>query len=310
MRRFSLIITFVIFSLYCGKVFAAKLEDIAIFYPNVPEPYNAIYQEILSGVQSAKVNDEQVSQLVVFPLEKEFDSERIKQQLVSKGIKKVIVLGRSGLKLARSLASDFMVVSGALPITPNTISGISLIADPEYLFRYLTQVAPKVTRIHLAYSQANEWLIELAQQAAKSQGYQLDVKKVTSTKQAIEYYQSLFDASLTENDAIWLPVDRISSQDKVTLPFILEKAWAKDVVVFSSKPSHAKRGALFSIYPDNHGLGQQLYKMIKACNEGSAIMPFSALTSMLLAVNLRTAAHLGFNYTKAQQSNFQLTFPE
>jgi putative ABC transport system substrate-binding protein len=38
--------------------------------------------------------------------------------------------------------------------------------------------------------------------------------------------------------------------------------------------------------------------------------PFSALISTLLAVNLRTAAHLGFKYSKEQQKNFQLTFPE
>jgi len=310
LRRFRLFIFLVISCLHSGSALAAGSDDIAIFYPNVAEPYKTIYQEILSGVESAKLNDEQVRQLVVFTLEKDFDSERIKQQLKNKKIKKVIVLGRSGLKLARLLSDEFIVISGALPITPKTIPGVSLIADPHYLFKYLAQVATKVTTIHVAYSEPNSWLIELAEIAAKNQGYILDAEKVSSTKQALAYYQMLFDKALTHKDAIWLPLDRVTSQDKVTLPFILEKAWAHDIVVFSSKPSHAKRGALFSIYPDNFGLGGQLYEMIKSADGKSSARSFSTLISMLLAVNLRTAAHLGFKYSQEQQENFQLTFPE
>ena len=308
LRRFCLLIISVLSLVWSGQVLSAPSDDIAIFYPNISEPYKSIYQEIVSGVEIAQIADEQKRQLVVFELEKNFDAERITQQLNSKGIKKVIVLGRSGLKLARELPKDFSVISGALPITPNTISGISLITDPTYLFQYLRQVAPKVSVIHVVYSQSNDWLIALAKNAAQSQGYILDMKKVTNTKQAVEYYQQLFAVGLSQKDAIWIPVDRISSQDKVTLPYLLEKAWAQDVVVFSSKPSHAKRGALFSTYPDNKGLGQELFKMIRDNEVGSR--PFSALISTLLAVNLRTAAHLGFKYSQAQQASFKLTFPE
>lgn len=294
----------------CWSALCAPSDNVAIFYPNVAEPYKSIYQEIVSGVDSAKNTDQNLEQLFTYVLEKSFDAQDIIQRLHSKEIKKVIVLGRSGLKLARALPKDFVVISGALPITPNTMAGISLITDPEYLFKYLTQVAPKVTTIHVAYSQQNDWLIDLAKLAAKSQGYKLNVKKVVSTKQAVEYYQELFDVGLSPKDAIWLPIDRVSSQDKVTLPLILEKAWAQEVVVFSSKPSHAKRGALFSTYPDNYALGQQLYKMIRENDSQSYQGAFSTLISTLLAVNLRTAAHLGFSYSKEQQANFQLTFPE
>lgn len=310
MRRFSLFIMLAFHFVWISSAFSAESDDIAIFYPDVAEPYKSIYQEIISGAENAKISDDQNSQLIVFTLEKDFDASRITHQLNNKGIKKVIVLGRVGLKLARALKDDFIVISGALPITPNTISGISLITDPEYLFKYLTLVAPKVDTIHVAYSKANDWLVNLAKSAAMAQGFKLDMRKVDSTKQAIEYYQQLFTRGLSEKDAIWLPIDRVSSQDKVTLPFILEKAWAEDIVVFSSKPSHAKRGALFSTYPDNYGLGQQLYKMIHEHDGDIEAKPFSALISTLLAVNLRTAAHLGFKYSKEQQKNFQLTFPE
>ncbi len=310
LRRFSLFIILVFSLAWGGSARSAQSSNIAIFYPNVPEPYKSIYQEIVSGIEGGQITGGKMRPLVTFKLEKNFDIERITEQLNDKNIKKVIVLGRTGLKLARALKNDFIVISGALPITPNTISGISLITDPEYLFKYLAQVAPKVSTIHVVYSKANDWLIALAKSAAIAQNYELNVKKVDSTKQAVEYYQQLFAKGLSEKDAIWLPIDRISSQDKVTLPLILEKAWTDDIVVFSSKPSHAKRGALFSTYPDNHGLGQQLYKMANEYSSEAGVRPFSALISTLLAVNLRTAAHLGFKYSKEQQKIFQLTFPE
>ncbi|MEY8214598.1 MAG: hypothetical protein RPR97_08965, partial [Colwellia sp.] len=119
-----------------------------------------------------------------------------------------------------------------------------------------------------------------------------------------------FDSAVSNQDAIWLPLDRISSNDKVTLPFVLKKAWSKEVVVFSSKPSHAKRGALFSTYPDNFSLGEHLFTMVQELEKQPDQKDFSPLQSTLLAVNLRTAAHLGLKYSAKQQQLFKLTFPK
>jgi len=190
------------------------------------------------------------------------------------------------------------------------VSGISYISDPANLFDYLVQVAPQVKRVHLAYSKKSEWLVKHAKEAAEERGLTLNLRKVATTKEAIDFYNHLFDSNVSKQDAIWLPLDRISSHDKITLPIILEKAWARELVVFSSKPSHAKRGALFSTYPDNFVLGQKLFKMVNEL----AMLPdekkFAPLSSMQLAVNLRTAAHLGLKYSSEQQQQFKLTFPQ
>lgn len=284
---------------------------VAVFYPDAKEPYRSIYQDIISGTQNGiKIGTEPTIQLKSFVLKKGFNSELIANILREQNISKVIVLGRLGYKLAKSLPKEFNVVSGALPIRPNGVSGISLITDPGYLFEYLSQVAPEVNRIHIAYSKRSEWIIELAKTAAEKQGLNLDLKKVNNTKEAIQFYQQLFESDVSKKDAIWLPLDRVSSHDKITLPIILEKAWAKEVVVFSSKPSHAKRGALFSTYPDNFVLGQRLYQMVMALAKQPQQKQFAALSSLQLAVNLRTAAHLGFKYSSEQQQSFKLTFPE
>jgi putative ABC transport system substrate-binding protein len=317
-------IVFLITSLFLGgNSHAENTENdyankIAIFYPQAKEPYNSIYQNIISGsIDAANKNSQRIS-IEKFIIKKSFNAKDIAKNLEQKHINKVIVLGRSGWKLAKQLSSftldnqtkKFQVVSGALPIRPNGVSGISLITDPAYLFNYLYQVAPKVTQVHVAYSARSAWLIDLAKVAASEKNLKLNLKLVTSTAEAITFYQQLFDSGVSSKDAIWLPLDHISSHDKITLPLILEKAWAKEVVVFSSKPSHAKRGALFSTYPDNFALGQHLFTMVQELEEQPEQKNFSALKSTLLAVNLRTAAHLGLKYSSEQQQQFKLTFPQ
>lgn len=312
--RFLLASLFLLFwshSPFAYEAAQLKKNNIAIFYPESKEPYKSIYEDIIAGSRSEAALDElSISQIKLFQLERNFDSLKIIDLLNDERITKVIVLGRLGYKLAKSLPNKFTVISGALPISPNGVSGISLISDPDNLFNYLTQVAPDVKKVHIAYSKKSTWVINLAIIAAKEYGLSLNLKEVTDTKEAVEFYQQLFDSDISKTDAIWVPVDRISSHDKITLPIILEKAWARDVVVFSSKPSHAKRGALFSTYPDNHALGQRLLQMVNDISTNPNEKRFSALNSLMLAVNLRTAAHLGLKYSDEQQQAFELTFPE
>lgn len=292
-------------------------NTIAIFYPESKEPYQSIYQEIIDGNEHAASELSGTFKVNKYVIRKDFDSDLIARNLSQNAISKVIVLGHLGWKLAKDLSKykldnnnkAFHIVSGAMPITPNGVSGVSLVTDPNYLFTYLGEVAPKVKRIHVAYSQANLWVIELAKLAAKQHGLTLNASLVSNTKEAIDFYLQLFESNITSDDAIWLPLDRIATNDKVTLPLILKKAWSKEVVVFSSKPSHAKRGALFSTYPDNFSLGKHLFTMVQNLDKQPEQKNFSPLKSTLLAVNLRTAAHLGFKYSAKQQKSFELTFP-
>ncbi|MBL4823170.1 MAG: hypothetical protein JKX90_06560 [Colwellia sp.] len=293
-------------------------NNIAFFYPEAKEPYHSIYQEIIAGSIKAASQYNQAISYEKFIITKQFNSEKIAHILKQKKIYKVIVLGHSGWRLAKALAKfthkdstkKFQIVSGALPISPNSVSGVSLITDPAYLFGYLNLVAPKVKQVHIAYSKKSAWLIDLAKNAALEKGLMLNLKYVTSTAEAIAFYQNIFASKISSKDAIWLPLDHISSHDKITLPLILEKAWAKGVVVFSSKPSHAKRGALFSTYPDNFALGKDLFTMVQGLEKQPEQKNFAALKSTLLAVNLRTAAHLGLKYSSEQQQQFKLTFPQ
>jgi len=294
-----------------SKPVTTKSNVVAVFYPKVKGSYKTVYEEILKGIQTAQSSVENI-EVVEFILAKEFVVSDIVKQLRKKGIKQVIVLGSLGYKLAKALPKDeFQAISGGLPIRPGQMCGVSYISDPAKLFEYLQLVNPGVKRIHVAYSERNRWLIKLAEAAAANKGLKLIATKAANTKEAVDYYKSLFKSGLDKIDAIWLLVDKVCSHDKYILPMVLESSWEKEIAVFSSKPSHAKRGTLFSIYPDNQGLGKMLVELvqeviIKPKKSNNVVM----LDELLLAVNVRTASHLGIKYTAEQQALFKLTFPE
>jgi putative ABC transport system substrate-binding protein len=81
---------------------------------------------------------------------------------------------------------------------------------------------------------------------------------------------------------------------KVILPLLLERSWEQNLVLFSSKPAHAKRGALFSMFPNHLELDKQLAVMIETIYKTRHSEGVVALQDMRLAVNLRTAAHLDY----------------
>jgi putative tryptophan/tyrosine transport system substrate-binding protein len=92
------------------------------------------------------------------------------------------------------------------------------------------------------------------------------------------------------------------------LPLILKEAWDKNLTVFSSSPNHVKRGALFSLYPDNVAMGRRLAAMARndAGAPKEAIVP---LRDLQTAVNLRTADHLGLDLSRRDRSQYSLTYP-
>jgi putative ABC transport system substrate-binding protein len=90
---------------------------------------------------------------------------------------------------------------------------------------------------------------------------------------------------------------------------VLEGAWNRSLAVFSSSVAHVRRGALFSLYPNNLALGRQL--AASALNypiNGGSGAGMATLKEALLAVNVRTASHLGVSVS-AVQSGIDLVFP-
>ena len=276
-------------------------EKLTIIYPEVNAPYDVIFNQIKSGITSEFNGD-----IVEIKLPVKFNNDEVIKSITTD---KVIALGKRGWLIAKQIYKTKPVVVGALPIKPNGISGVSLMASPQVLFHTLKELAPKVKTITVLYSKNSSWLIDKAKLEAQNQGFKLQPIAVNNIKEAVQKYDELFADNKLEDQAIWLPLDPVTADDKVIVPVILEKAWENKMVVFSSKPTHAKRGALFSAVPDNEQLGHQLAQMVNKISEKpqSVVTP---LHDIKLAVNLRTAAHLGFAYNASTRSTFALTFPK
>ena len=282
--------------------FFVSAEPLTVIYPDVKAPYDKIFQQITQGIA-----EETQDNILQIKLPVKFDAADTAKQITTD---QVIALGKRGLLVAREIYKKKPVVVGALPIKPNGISGISLTADPDELFDYLHELAPEINKITVFYTPASAWVINDAQTKAAAKGLTLNGIKVENIREAVKAYDRFFAREDLSKTAIWLPLDPITANDKIIVPVILEKAWSNKIVVFSSKPNHAKRGALFSAIPNNQLLGRQLVQLVQRISKQPLPAVVKPLKTVKLAVNLRTAAHLGYEYGSGKRSGFALTFPK
>ena len=282
----------------------AAAATLAVLYPEVKEPYKQVFEQILDGIAS-----EHDERLLKVPLGKKFDKAKILAEMEADNVDMVITLGRRSYSFVSELKDRYPFVSGALPLSPNGISGVSLIADPETLFTRLNTLAPKVQRVFVVYTSRNQWLMDLALLSAEAKQLELVPFKVKDLAQAVKKYEEILKQTNSYSDAIWLPLDKVTANEKVVLPLLLKEAWRRKIVLFSSKPSHAKRGALFSIYPDNKRSGVRLAQMVQEIHRLQNKPGVEPMKFLKIGVNLRTSAHLGLEYSREQMHSFYAVFP-
>ncbi|HVL76627.1 MAG TPA: ABC transporter substrate binding protein, partial [Noviherbaspirillum sp.] len=191
-------------------------------------------------------------------------------------------------------------------------TGISLTPDPALLFARLKFFFPHTRRVLVVYSaQRNEWLIRLAREAARSHGLELIALEASDLGSAVRHYAHAFAAADGRRDAVWLLQDAATLDENTILPLVLRESWNRNVPVFSSSFQHVKKGVLFALYPDNIQLGRSLAASAEQALSGDArrgvLLP---LRDVHLAVNLRTAGHLGLRFSRQQQRSFDMVFPE
>jgi putative ABC transport system substrate-binding protein len=169
---------------------------------------------------------------------------------------------------------------------------------------------PKVRRVFTVYDpRQNDWMMRLAKEAALAQGLELVAYETQDLRSAMRAYQEILAAVDNSQDALWLPQDSITVEESTVVPMVLKESWDNNLAVFSSSFGHVRRGVLFSLYPNNVDLGRHLagsaLDMMVSGTETSGMLP---LREVLMAINLRTAKHLGLNITRSQ--SFDMAFPE
>jgi putative ABC transport system substrate-binding protein len=287
---------------------------LTVVYPKTKTANDEIFDQIIKGIQKefkGKVN------LVELAKKKTKEEAAADIATAAAAIDKqkpdmVITLANSGRKVGKLFKEKTPWVSGALPIRPTNryrLSGISSVASPEVMFTHLLKLAPEISHVHVVYSRKSKWVIELAKVTAAKMGLKLTAHPVKNRKDAIIKYTQLLKTADHKKEAFWLPYDSISVDDYLVLPLMLEKAWEKKLVVFSSNPPHARRGALFTVYPDNETTGVNLVRMVQNMFSKSMEAGVIPTAEVKLAVNLKTASHLGLVFTTKEKGRFHLTFP-
>jgi putative ABC transport system substrate-binding protein len=283
---------------------------IAVIYPDIGEPYRSVFEQIISGIE-----DKAKSRVAKFAVGQGMDVAALKDSLRQQNTKVVIALGYQGMKAAILLDRDMGVVVGGIIAPPeNELRGAplnSLSPDPALMFMHLKALMPAARRVLVVYDpRQNGWLIRLARDAARVQGLELVTYEAQDLRIAVRTYQDIFASADTRKDALWLLQDSISAENGTVLPLVLQEAWSRNLTVFSSSFGHVKRGALFSLYPDNVEMGRHLAgTALEYLASGDYDMHgVILLHEVLVAINLRTADHLGLKPNKKLE--FGMIFPE
>lgn len=310
---FLVVLIFCLLGMGIGSSWAAWADSarVAVIYPDIREPYKSVFRDVVNGIAEGLKSSPSE-----FLLDADDDDiTKLQAKLKDQGVDVVITLGRKGLMVGQGLSSTHPVVAGAVLIPPSfmqdSISGITLTPDPAVLLQHLKRMAPKVTRVTVVYNpKRSAWLIDHAKKAAPEVGLELNVLPADNIRHAAKLYRDFLSKAKENSDAIWLLQDATIMDERAILPMILSEAWSKNLVVVSNNPGHVRKGALFSLYPDNTGMGRSLAAMAETqSGKKGGKIEIRPLKDLLIAVNLRTAGHLGIHFSNQDMRGFSMLFP-
>lgn len=298
--------------LMLANAFAQTSHNIAVLYPELDEPYRSVLGRIMQGIEQRARG-----QIVRMAITATANPQEIKALLQRQDLHSAIALGRAGLKLSAQLEPlGLSMVIGAVVTVPEAdVRGLtvaSLAPDPAALLARLVSFRPETRRVFIVYDPSqNRWMVRLAHIAATARGIELRAIEAGDQRSAMQHYQSILANMDAGKDALWLPLDTTTVNEATVLPLVLQEAWTRNLVVFSSNLAHVRRGALFSLYADDLAVGQHLAELVQqqlptGNNKPGNVLP---LKDALLAINARTAAHLGLDVARGQVGA-QRVFPE
>lgn len=285
-----------------------RADTIGVIYPEIREPYLQIFLSIKEGVEKEIGKENKILEYVV---EKGESPEKVQKWMKKKKIDAVIALGSRGIN---SIApeNDIPSVVGAAVIRPGSTaySGITLNPDPEMLLTTIVKLKPSINTFHVVYEpKINDWVIEKAKEQLKKHNIKIIDHPVDGLRSAAERYKSIQREMNNSTEAIWLPMGG-PTREKSLMQSILATAWSKDQSIVSSNLSDVKRGALFSMYPDNVAMGRRLGKLVKERQQNPAKeSQVIFVRSLLQAINLRTAEHIGLRFKKEELRSFEFVYP-
>lgn len=302
-------------SLFTVQLSMAAPPVTAVLYPDIREPFRSVFTTIADGV-SESLN----GQVTLRSISDEDNPDSIDTWLRQNDIEAAVVLGSRGQALSKQLSYSAPMVLGAIHMSNDLLEdsyhGIVLNPDPAPLFRRLKSLAPGVEQVNIIYHREHEqWMIDRSVEIARQHGITLNPIPVDRLQEAASSYRGILASQKSDREALWLSQDSQVLDEQVILPMILKEAWDRRLIVFSSNPSHVRRGVLFALYPDNHKMGRSLGTLTMDLHDhlvhsrSGKLAGIRMLDDLLMAFNVRTAGRLGIRYTRDDLNGFDLVFP-
>lgn len=289
----------VLFAVLVATGWSAAAADVLAVIPEVSEPYRAVLDQIVDGMRmTTSVRVVQVSA----------NARGGQSTLRTEEEKVAIALGATAVQMADPLTARLPLVVGAIvtPVGTPPLPGVSLETDPAALFQRLTQLLPTIRTVHWLYRpERSGWMLESAKTAARRHNLRLVALAVDNARSATQRYQEILDSADSRTDAVWLSQDPALIGTDSTLPDVLGRAWARNIVIFSGSVQHVAHGVLFALYPNNTAMGQHLARLALA-RAGGSTAGFEPNRNVLSAINRRTAEHLGIAFAL---DHFDLVLP-
>ncbi len=305
------LMVYIFIAIFIPRVASPSQISIAVIYPDVKAPYNSIFSQIIEGI-----NQQSEVKIKEYSLDDRVDNVVLRKKLEDQNTEVIIALGRRGIEVTQTLGLKKPIVIGAASLTPEfmdiygkSVSAIRLAPDPDLMFSRLRELMPQSKRIIVVTSADREsWLMGAAYEAAKKHDFELLIHNASEVRAAAHLYSVVMDNMRPETDTLWLPPDDESVDVRGILPAILQDAWDRRVAVFGSNPVYVKRGALFALYPDNLKMGRRLATLAMDSVKNGSVKIFPT-QDVLMAVNIRTAEHLGLGKIIKKQQEFDVVYP-
>ena len=281
---------------------AEEAIDLVIIYPEVREPFARIFEEVVRGAEEGY--QQEVRRVSMADNQSPVDFVHVLDQSSP-----VLVLGN---RLARQVTehnADRRLIVGAVNSEYNNVFGITLVPDALVVAAKLPLLVPDVRTVHIVTNPDNNLLdFDHVTTVLQQQGIELSIHRAEDIRVAAGVYRDLMP-TLSEQDAVWI-LPKGSFVNNAVLAILLHESWEKHFVVFSSNPIHVKRGALFSIYPNNYKMGLSLGRMAWDIAQGNSPQrQMQALDDVFVTVNERTSNHLGINLSDDIRSHIDLILP-
>jgi len=295
---------FAFFLIFCFQVCAN--EEIGVVYPIVREPFSNIYKDFISGIKAGYPGT-----VIEYPLNGTDNVNFTKIISDQNSTKAIIVLGNKSLNTVSSLALNKPLFAAVTRLDSNQKieGGILLKPGAKVYLSRLMEIAPQVAFVHVVYNPNNHQdLIDDAETYLKKNNIVLNAVPAIDIREAALGFRQVAKNS-KNGDAVWLISDS-GLIDGSLISLILDTAWDKNLVVFSSNPVFVKRGALFAIYPDNVLIGARLGSMAHDFLSGKSIDNIQSLRDVKVAFNERTGNHIGIKLSLKARENIELFLPE